>query len=60
MDSYVQHLVTEDQARSRVNLSEVLPIFEKSQVKEVIEKKLYKFLIYNANHLPMYVNPDLV
>ncbi len=56
--STVERMVTEDNARSRVNQDEVSPLFNKSRLKQDIEKKLYKFLAYNIHHLPMYISPD--
>jgi len=54
----VRRMVTEDNARTRVSLEDVSPIFNKSGLKEDVEKKLYKFLAYNIHHLPMYISPD--
>ena len=58
LHALVQRMVTEDNARSRVSLEDVSPIFNKSGLKEGVEKKLYKFLAYNIHHLPMYISPD--
>lgn len=35
-------------------------LFEASSAKGVVEKKLFKYLQYNHNHLPMYAKPDMI
>ena len=34
--------------------------FESSPAKKVIENRLFRFLHYNSNHLPMYAKPDMI
>lgn len=35
-------------------------LFNDSNAKDFVEKKLFKFLHYNYQHLPMYAKPDMV
>jgi hypothetical protein len=35
-------------------------LFEDSSVKEFTEKKMFKYIHYNAHHLPMYAKPDMI
>ena len=35
-------------------------LFSDSSVKASVEKRLFKYLQYNAHHLPMYAKPDMI
>ena len=44
-------------AKYRQHLSQ---FFNNSTVKEFVDKKLFKYLQYNAHHLPMYAKPNMI
>lgn len=35
-------------------------LYNDSTARDFVEKKLFKYLHYNSQHLPMYAKPDMV
>lgn len=62
--SLVEHmkgLLKEDPQMSVVKYRPYLSaLFDDSKAKDFVEKKLFKYLHYNFQHLPMYARPDMV
>jgi len=60
-EARVQKLLNEETEVSLVNhRARLTAEFESSPVKEMIEKRLFRFLHYNSYHLPMYGKPDMM
>ena len=57
----VQSLLQEDPnlslAKYREHISQLL---DSSTIKDFVDKKLFKYLQYDAHHLPMYAKPNMI
>ena len=42
------------------NQDKVANAFSASDMKSILNKRLHRYLHYNAYHLPMYAQPDMI